>query len=62
VVDCLVAGGLVGLVGVHRSHEAAKGGTPDDAVHVGGGDTWLDDGVRSLNGERVAVHGEGIAK
>jgi len=45
VVDCVVAGGFVGLGGVHWSHGATEGVTAGYAVNVGGGDTRLDDGV-----------------
>jgi len=61
VVDCLVAGGFVGLVGIHWSHGTTEGIASGYAVYVGGGDTWLDDGVGPLYGERCAVHGKGIA-
>jgi len=59
VVDCLVAGGGVGdRFTVVCSHGALEGVASDHAVDVGGGDAWLDDGVRSLDGERLAVDGK----
>jgi len=61
VVDRLVTGGFVGLVGIHWTHHTTEGVTSGYAVYVEGGNTWLDDGVGSLYGERCAVHGKGIA-
>jgi len=61
VIDGLVAGGEIGnLVGIEGSHETLKGIATDDAVNVTTGCAGSDDGVRALNGERVAVHGEGV--
>jgi hypothetical protein len=60
VVDGLVAGGFVGLVGIHWTHGATEGVTSGYAVYVVGSDTWLDDGIGPLYGERRAVHGKGI--
>jgi len=45
VVDSLVAGGFVGMVGIHRSHHALEIVTSNDAVYVLGGNARLDDGV-----------------
>jgi len=60
VVDGLVAGGDIGdLVGIRRAHEALERVATDDVVNVAAGHARCDDGVRPLNSEGDAVHGEG---
>lgn len=59
-IDCLVAGGGIGLGGIHWSHSALEGITSNYAVNVGRSNTRLDDRVRPLKSERNAVHSKGI--